>query len=404
LNGESVARLSFLIVVFLIGIKLFGGLAYSSVALLADGMHSVIDAVTAAVSWIGIKMSKKPADQKFPYGYYRAENVASLIVSAVIVYASVSIFLEGLSDVGTVTAEKYFLIPMGISIVAAFTSLGLSMLQIRTGKKERLSSLKIMGEETRMDSFLSFFVFLSLLLAPSMPWLQGVIAIAISALVFKVGITGGYEAILALMDANPSPTKSEQVKALAKSISGVQCVHSVRLRRMGPFMFAEILLGTQESVDVKKAETLARLVEEHVKKSFPEISSVTVTFKSCPMKAMRIMVPVSKEGGTWITYGHFGGSREFAIVDVSMPEGKIKGMKVMKNPYADVERKRGILTAEWLVKNKVNAVIASELGPSPFHYLKDKFVEIYKTSGKHSVEEVVNALVHGNLERMEERE
>ena len=56
------------------------GLMGGSYALVAEGMHTFTDIVTSVVAYIGFKISQKPANERFPEGYGRAEALAGLII------------------------------------------------------------------------------------------------------------------------------------------------------------------------------------------------------------------------------------------------------------------------------------------------------------------------------------
>src|SRR5690349_17484490 len=58
-----------------------------SVALLGDALHNLSDVSTSAVVFLGFRISKRPATDRYPYGFERAEDLAGLGV-AVIIWAS----------------------------------------------------------------------------------------------------------------------------------------------------------------------------------------------------------------------------------------------------------------------------------------------------------------------------
>lgn len=59
------------------GVSLFSG----SLVLMTDALHSGIDVIPIFASWFGLKISQKKPDEKFPYGYYKAESLATLFIS-----------------------------------------------------------------------------------------------------------------------------------------------------------------------------------------------------------------------------------------------------------------------------------------------------------------------------------
>jgi len=57
-------------------------------------VHSFADMLAIFASWVGLKLAERPHTKRFPFGLYRAETLAALLVSALILLAGVHLFLE----------------------------------------------------------------------------------------------------------------------------------------------------------------------------------------------------------------------------------------------------------------------------------------------------------------------
>jgi len=93
-KGERVAGRSVLAAIFLAVLKGLVGVLSGSIAVLADAVHSLSDVFGSVTVWIGLRLSQRKPTQEFPYGYYRAETLASLAVSIVILISGVQILVE----------------------------------------------------------------------------------------------------------------------------------------------------------------------------------------------------------------------------------------------------------------------------------------------------------------------
>src|SRR3989338_11330259 len=81
------------IVLTLIGIvEIFAGYFSNSIGLIADGVDSISDSVISFMVWFGLKISRRQADKKFHFGYYRVETLVSMIVAAIMIIMSLYIF------------------------------------------------------------------------------------------------------------------------------------------------------------------------------------------------------------------------------------------------------------------------------------------------------------------------
>ena len=83
-RGEKTTKVGFL-VVFVVGVlKGLVGYFSGSVSLLVQSIESLTDLFSLVAVFVGMRLSKKPPSQRFPYGYYRFETLASLAISILI--------------------------------------------------------------------------------------------------------------------------------------------------------------------------------------------------------------------------------------------------------------------------------------------------------------------------------
>jgi hypothetical protein len=60
-----------------------------SVALLADTIHNLSDALTAIPLWIAFRLGRRTASRRYTYGYGRVEDLAGLVIVAMITLSAV---------------------------------------------------------------------------------------------------------------------------------------------------------------------------------------------------------------------------------------------------------------------------------------------------------------------------
>lgn len=104
------------------GSKLFAGIVGNSGAMIFDAIHSFSDVLTTLIAWIGVKVSKRAADDSHPYGRERLECVASLILGLVLLVTGIGV---GKVDVENILSGNYgtLAIPSTIVLVAAIISI-----------------------------------------------------------------------------------------------------------------------------------------------------------------------------------------------------------------------------------------------------------------------------------------
>ncbi|MFR6487105.1 MAG: cation diffusion facilitator family transporter, partial [Clostridium sp.] len=81
------------------GFKLFAGVIGNSGAMISDAIHSFSDVLTTLIAWIGVKVSKKAADEAHPYGHERMECVASLLLGLVLMATGLGVGRVGVDNI-----------------------------------------------------------------------------------------------------------------------------------------------------------------------------------------------------------------------------------------------------------------------------------------------------------------
>jgi len=100
-KAETGAILSIIAYIFVTVLKLVVGNLANSNALIADGLNNSTDIIASLVVFIGLRIARKPADRDHTYGHWKAENVASLITSFImlligfeVLYSSIQAMLN----------------------------------------------------------------------------------------------------------------------------------------------------------------------------------------------------------------------------------------------------------------------------------------------------------------------
>jgi cation diffusion facilitator family transporter len=107
-KGEKAAKLSAIVLLALGTLKGIVALASGSVALLAGAIDSFSDVFSSIAVWMGLKIAKKKPTERFPYGYYKAETLASLVVSLIIVTSSILIMIQSYQKFFEVNVLSFF--------------------------------------------------------------------------------------------------------------------------------------------------------------------------------------------------------------------------------------------------------------------------------------------------------
>jgi cation diffusion facilitator family transporter len=253
-KGERAAKYSTLTNLILSIIKGVFGLLSGSVALIADSINSFSDIFASFAVYIGLKLSQRKPNQKFPYGYYKAETLSSLIIAGVIIFSGLEIVSESFQGIINPQPLKIPFFAILVAAISVAVSYLMSIYKQKVGEEIESPALLSDAKHSLIDVFSSLLVFVGVL-ASYIGYLslQGVAGFFVSLLVIWMGLKIGKNAVLVLLDATLDPKTVEQIKDMALTVDGVVDVHEVKVRSSGPYIFAELHLETKKEISVEKA-------------------------------------------------------------------------------------------------------------------------------------------------------
>ncbi len=401
-EGEKVAQISLVSMVFLTIIKGYTGLVYASVALLADAVNSLSDIFASALVWSGLRLAGKEPTERFPYGYYRGESLASLVVSAMIIFSGIEIIYESVNRFFSPVSLVDGTIPLLAAGISAVTYFILAKYKYKIGTQIGSKSLIADAGHSRVDVYAGVLVFIGIALSVfGLAEAEVIAAVLVALYIIKEGFEIGRDSVLSLMDASPDQEKIDKIKELAQEVPGVLDIHAIRLRRAGPVYFADAHITVIRDTSIEEAHGLSSIIEEKMKEAIPNLESATIHVEPEKLEKIRVAIPVdSEEGMSSKVVGHFGSVPFFAIADLENRD--VSKLHFIENPGHDADKKRGVLAIDALVNENVDAVVVGEIGQGPFDMLRGHFITLYRLpSTDIKLEEVFSNLIHNELVKMD---
>ncbi|MCG7844797.1 MAG: cation diffusion facilitator family transporter [Methanomassiliicoccales archaeon] len=382
--------------------KGLGGVFTGSLVLIADAVHSALDVLPITASWLGLRVSRKRADERFPYGYYKAESIATLFISLFIIYAAIELVLEGYSRLFQSSEVSQPMIAVAVALLSSVTSALLAKYQRRVGDEICSQSLIANAKDTFMDVFVSLMVLVAIVLAYyDVPYVEGATIMAISIFILKIGLETIKDAVMALMDISPSRDVEERVIRTIGGIAGVEGFADLRLRRSGPFLFGEVAVKVRKQLDVESAHEISARLEMDLRKSVSRLEGFTVHIEPYEVSEARVVVPLNEDAGMGSTpSSKFGRAPYFALVSLNSKEGKVRELTIVPNQAMDREHRAGLHAVNALVEEKIDVLITSEIGEIAFHALRDHLVTILRLRGE-TLSEVLEQYLSDRLEPLE---
>lgn len=242
-----------------------------SVALLADTVHNLGDALNSVPLWIAFVLGRRAANKRYTYGYGRAEDVAGLLIVASIGFSAAYILWESVQKF--IRPEPLTNLPWvaAASIIGFIGNELVALLQIRVGRRIGSEAMITDGRHARADGLTSLAVLIAVAGAViGIPILDPIIGIVIGlAIVF---ITR--EAIVAIwyrmMDA-VEPSLIERGEAVVRQHPQVKEVQQIRMRWVGHGLHIDLNLAFSSHLSMQDIDDI---IDEVGHQLFHEISNV----------------------------------------------------------------------------------------------------------------------------------
>ena len=259
--------------------KFLGGFFGHSVALLADAVHSLVDAAISGGLLGALLVAERPADREHPYGHGRLEAVAGAGVALLFLVLAAGIAWEALATLraGHPPPHGYALVIAG---GGALFQEGFSRYASRVARQTKSAALMATAWDYRLDAFGGLAVLLGVALSkwggPSWYWADHVAALVIAATVLWIGVRLLRENINDLMDRQAPAEILGAVRRAAASVSGVLGVETLRVRKAGLEYLVDIHIEVAPDLTVEAGHAIAHAVKDHIRNTVGAIRDVLV--------------------------------------------------------------------------------------------------------------------------------
>ena len=278
-TGLRIAKLALLVNALLAVGKIATGILGNSYVLIADGIESTADIFSSVVVWGGLRVSVLPADENHPFGHGKAEPVASIIVSMILLAAALLIAVQSVHEILTPHhPPAWYTLP--VLVVVVLVKETLFRAAFRTGRSLESTALKSDAWHHRSDALTSAAALIGISIAliggkgyeSADDWA----ALLACGVISWNGLRLLRSALDELMDASVSPEVVAQVRELAATVEGVAGIDKCRIRKSGLHLALDIHVVVDGALTVRRGHEIAHLVKDRLLASQHRINDVTV--------------------------------------------------------------------------------------------------------------------------------
>jgi len=262
-NAKRVGVIGIISNLFLLVIKFIVGIIFKSQGLIADALNSFSDVFSSIVTYVGGKISEKPADEDHEFGHGKAEFVASFLIGIFMVLVSIRTLVGGATSI---IYNKSFTFSYFLIIVPIVTIIVKSVLYFYCKcKAKQYNSLLILAnsKDHRNDILLSLGVIIGVIFGYfGYYFVDGIVGILISLVIIITGIRIVKEAYNVLIDKCIDVDSMKDIKKIISKIDGVNHIDSVKSKPTGNLHMLIVKVSVNSDITVKEGHNIAGKIRE----------------------------------------------------------------------------------------------------------------------------------------------
>jgi cation diffusion facilitator family transporter len=266
-----IARLSVYSNIFLILIKVIGGVLSGSVSILSEAIHSTMDLIASFVAFFSVRISDTPPDHKHPYGHGKFENVSGVVEALIIFIAAIIIIFEAIHKIifrGTIESIG---IGSFVMLLSAVVNILVSKRLYKVAKETDSLALEADALHLKTDVYTSLGVAigLGLIWLTKMYFLDPIVAILVALFILIESFKMLKKAYTPLIDVSLDDV---DIQLIEQSISNLNLkAHEIRTRRAGNYKFVDMHLEMDPEISLKRVHELCDMLEQDLKQKIANL-------------------------------------------------------------------------------------------------------------------------------------
>jgi cation diffusion facilitator family transporter len=272
-----VTNLGILTNIVLSAVKVVVGILAGSIALIADGIHSLSDMVTDIAVLLGVYFGSKRPDRDHPYGHGRIETFAAAFIALVLVFGGMVMIYYAAVDMakGNIrTAHTAVPVVAVISIVC-------KELLYRATKKVAIEShstaLYANAWHHRSDALSSVAVLIGFVsLRAGFGYGDQIAAIAVGLMIILVGVRVTGDCLRELTESAIDSRTVEHIESIISANSLIRHWHKLRTRTVGREVFLDLHILVDPDLNIAAAHQIAESLESALHEQITRPVNVTV--------------------------------------------------------------------------------------------------------------------------------
>ncbi|MDE7210234.1 MAG: cation diffusion facilitator family transporter [Lachnospiraceae bacterium] len=247
-------------------LKLAGGLLMGSISVMADAFNNLSDAASSIVSFIGVKLAGRPADEEHPFGHGRYEYIAALVVALLVLEVGFSCLKSSVGKVFHPEMVRFEWLIVLMLVFSVLVKVWMAFFNRKLGKKIHSKVMQAAAADSFGDVLVTSATVLSLLAGK---WtglaIDGYMGIIVSAAVLVAGFNIAKDTLEPLLGEAIDREVYDEITSKVESYEGILGSHDLIVHNYGPtHSMATIHAEVSNESDIETAHELVDRIEREV--------------------------------------------------------------------------------------------------------------------------------------------
>ncbi len=277
-EGVTVTLGSIVVNLLLIVAKCTAGWISNSQALIADGIHSIVDLGSDIAAFFGLKLAAKPSDENHPYGHHRFVTIITLGISMSVLMFCLGLgrhSVERLLQWGEAPGVEAGWGAIGVAAAALVIKEGFYRFAIRQARRLKSGLLMANAMDHRTDAIASLLALIALLAVryggPEWAAADSVAGLLLAGWLGLEAVKLCYQSFVDLTDTAPAGIVMRDLSEHILPVAGVRGFHAFRARRVGDMIEVDFHLQVSGDISVEAGHEIATKVKAELLSRHPEV-------------------------------------------------------------------------------------------------------------------------------------
>lgn len=243
--------------------KILVGTLFNSISITADGVNNLSDTGSSVVTFIGFKMSGKPADKDHPFGHARIEYLTGLAVGVAILLLGVELIKSSVGKIKNPEATVFSWSMVLVLVFSIIMKIALSYFNFKLGEIISSSTMKATAMDARNDVIATSAVLISVFIFKFTGLeVDGYMGVVVALFILYSGYSILKDILNPLLGEMPDPDFIENIENKILAYEGVINIHDLVVHNYGPNRyFATVHAEVDAKEDILKSHDMIDNIE-----------------------------------------------------------------------------------------------------------------------------------------------